>query len=304
MATYVVGHGLEPDTGVETFVPAGTTIKFFTGNMEDLADVNALAVMAAGGAEPTESYGEGQQVANYALTPLDDEDRQRQATVQPAGLAVMYVGDQLPSPILLCHDEPDGELCTAAEGHNCDGVFGLVNDTEILYLACRGVQGQDSHSPRGLGPHADNTLAIDARDEWYTWFQANLHDNADEVARRWDALPQPSQTMLMSLPEIENWTYLRQAKVFMRANSVETFRAWLRSEAQANHEDLFLSDPEIRDRLGMPPPPPADDAVPPPPPPEAEATHPAADVPPPPAPVSAAPVASPAPAPPPPPNAG
>jgi hypothetical protein len=246
MAVYIIGHGGLDSDRPETFVPTGTTISFFSDEDEDLRGVNALAAMASG-TGATESFGAGERIPNYSLDALMDRERQQQMTVDPGRIAAKYVGDQLEDGIYLCEDT--GGQCTGGV-HNCAGVFGVVKDPVILYLACRGVEDEDGGFTKGLGPTGNrDTLAVDAIDEWFEWFKNTVDSDPDQVASRWDGLPQGTQAMLLNKIPIRKWSYVREARNFLRDNGPDTFRAWVNSSPQSDEKDLYLEDPEIKKAL-------------------------------------------------------
>jgi hypothetical protein len=171
---HVVGHGALTADRPMTIVPEGGQITFYTDVDFDLVMTNALEVLQTGdalirlgkfaGVGNGYKVGSGQPVENYSLGPLSDNERVLHATAAKPGLTIMYIGDQLPANIHLC--EGDEVMC--AEGqHHCGGVFGRLYDAdEIVYLACRGVEGQPDKQQQKFG-RTSSTEDADRFDQEY-----------------------------------------------------------------------------------------------------------------------------------------
>ncbi len=211
MATIVRAHG-GWDGQSWTFVPNEVTIKFYSNADEYLFTSNAVAALSQSNFDnANEKYGPGNAddndpvwVQNYQLVPRTSSEMQRDLSAFAEAATIVFVGSELKAPIFLC--EGDATTCFGGR-HQCAGVFGQVDDTEIIYMACRGIDtDQDAQGTMELDGSTEN---MDNVAEWRDWFIANKDDYPDDVERQFYDLPQDHQSRLLVEPTIKNFIYVR-----------------------------------------------------------------------------------------------
>jgi hypothetical protein len=213
MATIVRAHG-GWDGNNWTFVPDGVTIKFYSNEDEYLFTANAVAALSQSNFDnANESYGPGNTdndnpvwVQNYELGPRTNSEMQRDLSAFAEAATIKFVGSELKAPIKLC--EGDSTTCTNGI-HKCEGVFGQVKDTEIIYMACRGIDTDaDAVGTRELGGSTEN---MDWVNEWATFVRENKGTDPDGVESQLNGLPQDQLATLMVSGEVKNFMYVREA---------------------------------------------------------------------------------------------
>ena len=226
MATIVKGHGELPSDDQDTFVPLGTTVKFYSDFDVNLGTTVALVAIANGAKEtPKETIsGTGTigDVANYKLYEQDDGFIAKWLAMGgESGIPIEWVGGagRIPDGTRLC--EKPGE-CTGT--HTCNGVLGLVKDTEIIILACRGFESDDDQkSEFTYCADSDSVLhGIDADvDEFVDKILALAKTNPDEAERQVDDLPQGSIALMVNRIDYDTWQKARYVKDLAQRNDFE-----------------------------------------------------------------------------------
>ncbi|MGH9268016.1 MAG: putative adhesin, partial [Acidimicrobiales bacterium] len=238
MTTIVRAHGGWDNAGW-TFVPDGATIKFFSDNNENLITANALSVLAKGNfSNANQTYGPGNTsndepawVPNYELEARSSGEMQRDLSAFAEGADLVFVGDDLKSPIKLCEDTT-GQCKDGV--HECSGVLGQVKDTDIVYLACRGiVTDADSTSTEGVGaPEERSTETLDFIREMYGLWATDK----DAFETRFDQLDQARQAEVMAgYAELKNHILVREMRSFADQEPVLFYRqvqAMIRDKAR------------------------------------------------------------------------
>ena len=212
MTTFIAGHGELAADRPKTIVPEGGSITFYTDVDFDGLLANLMEALRRGDAGSGYKVLGGEPVENYSLGPLTDNQRVRYATVAQSGLTIAYVGDQLPGDLHLC--EGDEVMCGGGR-HICGGVFGRINDPEIIYLACRGVEGAPPNPQRAYGATGSTDL-IDAQDALAKELMALSEEErgkrlcAMEDAR--DADQQETVAFLMNKPQLRKAAYKERTR--------------------------------------------------------------------------------------------
>jgi hypothetical protein len=155
MTTFLMGHGGLSADRPKTIVPEGGSITFYTDVDFNLLLTNGMASVQTGEAGSGYRVEGGEPVENYYLEGYTDNQRVRFETVAMSGLNVVYIGDQIPNKIHLC--EGDDTMCGGGR-HICGGVFGRLDDLDIIYLACRGVMDAPPKTQREYGASGDTTI--------------------------------------------------------------------------------------------------------------------------------------------------
>jgi hypothetical protein len=245
MATIVKGHGARVND-VETFVPVGTTLKFYSDFDVNLSNTVALLALATGADRtPNETIvgtGKVGDVDNYELGQQDDFFiAQWTAISGKCSLPIKWVGKDLdlPDGIKLCN-APD--TCTGGV-HSCTGVLGKVKDTDIIVVACRGYvpddpdeDAPDSGSEYKYGKDKNDPLRkLDAdTDEFVDQIlELALKDPAAAEVEV-DSLPQGSIAFMVSRMDFDSWQKARHLKDRAQAGDFEQMIGHLK----ANQEDL------------------------------------------------------------------
>ena len=156
MTTIVKGHGERIDSET-TFVPEGTILKFYAGFDVDLNSIVSLVALLDGAvAPPVETVVGRREVHNYTVYTQDDEYLARWLALGgKSGVPIKWVGTDIPDQTRLCAAPG---ICDELGLHACNGVLGRVKDTEIVILACRGVQGQIAPMEHRYGTDASHPL--------------------------------------------------------------------------------------------------------------------------------------------------
>ncbi|MBA3488909.1 MAG: hypothetical protein H0T78_05065 [Longispora sp.] len=168
---FIASHGSHPTNDGSTFVPGGMVVKFIVDFQENALFPNALAVISSGGLIGSrEDFAEGEEIPNYALSPLDERQqrwfiaaqspnhghlflvgsayREESALIEsigPVGERISLCGDDV-----ACRAIGDGQ-------HHCQGFFGRLHTrgsghVELYMLNCRGT-------------HADAPVTVALGDE-------------------------------------------------------------------------------------------------------------------------------------------
>src|SRR5579875_640005 len=233
MTAIIKGHGARIDD-MKTFVPQGVTIKFYSRPDVNLATVVALTAMVdearASATETINGTGVVGDVDNYILGAQDDRFyAQWLALGGKSSIPIWWVGNDIPDGTRLCENP---ETCNGLGEHTCTGALGLVDDREIIILACRGYVG-NAQSPleKNYGTDPGNPLqsvAMD-RDELVTHVLAQAKFDPAVAEQYVDSLDQAMIAMLITRTDFANWQLARQAKEYAAANNLEQLFGHLRA---------------------------------------------------------------------------
>jgi hypothetical protein len=219
MPTIVKGHGGRIDDQW-TFVPKGTTVKFYTGFDVDLSTSVALVAIAAGASAPAQETivgtGTTDDVANYGLYTQDDGFIAKWLAMGGEnGIPITWIGTDIPDGTRLC-DNPD--TCNGLGEHTCNGVLGRVHDTEIIILACRGYAGSNPTAApapdRRYGTDEDDPLQDITKDldAYVIKLLDDVVKDPDAAEKQVDDLPQGTIALLDNYPRFYNWQKARYLK--------------------------------------------------------------------------------------------
>lgn len=229
MTTIVRAHGGWDGT-TWTFVPDGVTVKFYTDEDMNLYTSQAIAVLAQAGFDNyNEAYGPGTTdgdnpvgCPNYQLTPRSSGEMQRDLSAYAEGARIVFVGDGIKGPIFMCEGTED--TCKAGV-HSCTGVFGQIADPDLIYMACRGVEGTDPGVTRGIGPSdGRDTDTYDETIAWHDWFSKTKDSDPGAVADDFASRPQEFQAQMLAWPDIRNWVFVREARAFATDDPIAFYR--------------------------------------------------------------------------------
>jgi hypothetical protein len=219
MATIVKGHGGRLDDQ-RTFVPKGTTVKFYTGFDVDLSTTVALVAIATGSSTPPQETivgtGTTDDVANYGVYTQDDGFIAKWLAMGgESGMPIKWVGTDIPDGTRLCENP---NICNGLGEHTCLGVLGRVQDKEIIILACRGYAGPNPTAApapdRRYGTDEDDPLQDIAADTgaFVAKILQEVRNDPDAAERRVDDIPQGSIALLDNYPDFYNWQKARHLK--------------------------------------------------------------------------------------------
>jgi hypothetical protein len=241
MATIVKGHGARVDD-TTTFVPNGTTVKFYSDFDVNLATSSALVAITSGSfASPNDEADEGSDIANYRLYKQDDRFyAQWIAMGGEAKTPIWWVGQDLPDQIRLCN--LDGTCDPGSGLHNCTGVFGQVKDSEIILLACRGVLGAHGGSTAEFGSDEEDPLHDVNADmnEWFGGFISRLQADPDKAEAEYDALPQGTKALALATGYGEAFSYGRWIRRYALDDDLDNLFTHLKQNAAKSGNMMWL----------------------------------------------------------------
>jgi hypothetical protein len=271
---YVLSHGARVGNYLETFVPAGKSISFYSEFDENTLRVNGLAAFNAGDISPTETLTGPCPVANYVHSTFEDDAiAQHIASESSAsGGKPYYVGSDLPDGIVLCTTPKVCVTTYPQHADGCTGVFKRVTEDEIYSVACRGLSGAKNQATREMDGSTD--LLDDNQAEAkriLDWAQTD----GDAAMAYWQSLTQATRVSLSSsytplqryaeqyfqtggeaIPEA-----VLEAQRYLEAYGEETFFDWVWTMDPAGRQrQLILHDDQLgavferqsRTRLGLP----------------------------------------------------
>lgn len=240
MTTIVKGHGARIDDQM-TFVPVGTTLRLYSGFDVDLSTTVALVAIASGASatatETVTGTGTVGDVANYELGSQDDQFVAKWLAMGgESGIPIEWVGPggRIPDDTRLC-ESPD--VCNSKGEHTCLGVLGLVKDTDIVLLACRGYVNDTEDQYEGrYGTDKDDPLRRieDDADRVVDEILDQAKSDPAAAEARVDSLPQASMALLINRNDFDTWTKARYLKDLANAGDFTQLIGHLR----ANADDL------------------------------------------------------------------
>lgn len=247
MTVIVQGHGTRMDDQT-TFVPVGTTLRFYSGFDVDLSQNVALIAIANGAQAPAQGpiIGEGKKtdVANYQFETMEDQFIARWLAMGgESGIPIYFVGSsEIRNKDRLCN-RPD-----ACDGtHTCDGVLGVLKEEkDIVILACRGyVKDKNRPVEQSYGTDAGNPLQrldLDVS-EFVVNILALAKSDPAAAEELVDELPQEHIAMLINQKDFQAWQRARHLKDFAQAGDFKQMIGHL----MANQKDLDATsgDPSV-----------------------------------------------------------
>ena len=238
MTVIVQGHGNRTDDQT-TFVPVGTTLRFYSGFDVDLSQNVALIAIANGAQAPAQDPiiggGKKTDVANYQFETMEDQFIARWLTISgETSIPIYFVGNsEIKNKDRLCNRP---EACDGT--HTCDGVLGVLKEEkDIVILACRGYTGNKNRTiEQSYGTDAKNPLQrldLDVTD-FVGKILALAKSDPAAVERQVDELPQEHIAMLINRKDFQAWQKARYLKDFAQAGDVKQMIGHLK----ANEKDL------------------------------------------------------------------
>ena len=233
MTAIVNGHGSRIDD-TKTFVPVGTTLKFYAGFDMDLStSVNLIALAQGTFANPVQEVkgtGSPDDIENYQYTAEDASFYAKwYAMGGEASLDIWWVGDSIETGSRLCQSP---EACLQAGKHTCNGVLGLIEDPEIVILACRGYVGdEDTAMTTTYGSNPDDPL-YHAADEAYAEIQRLLtlaQRDPDAAEAEVRGFPQEKFALYVNDRSFDAWLMAWTAKEYANDLDVEQLVGHLRA---------------------------------------------------------------------------
>lgn len=213
MTTIVWGHGSRSRGEEKTFVPAGTTIKWYADLDQNLLTRNGFLALSSGDfGRPTDSQGPGNgtrvEIFNYEVFE-DLAKRDRVAILHRGDSALQFVGAEVAEGPLC--SEP--AACRRAGAHSCDGLLGTVRDSEIVILVCRGLPGGDADTHT----YGSDPVTKDIDDDfnaWYRTWRASLSADPDAAMAAFATYSDPVKLQLATYLAVEQWQALHWASVY------------------------------------------------------------------------------------------
>jgi hypothetical protein len=158
MTTIVWGHGSRSKGEEKTFVPAGTTVRWFSNVDENLLTNNGFLALETGdfgNATDTQGPGDGVKTKIYNYQVFEDLVKRDWVSMLHQGSGKLtFVGVEVPDQAYLCSTP---QACERRGSHACEGLFSKIKDTEIVILVCRGMPGSDK-STQKYGSQPDPKL--------------------------------------------------------------------------------------------------------------------------------------------------
>jgi putative adhesin Stv-like protein len=166
MTTIVWGHGSRGRGEEKTFVPDGTTVKWYADLDQNLLTRNGFLALSSGDfGAPNDSQGPGKGtdvlVYNYVVSE-DLAKRDKVAILHRGSSALQFVGAEVAQGPLC----PTPVVCRTAGVHSCSGLLGTVKDSEIVILVCRGLPGGNA----GTEAFGSDDVTSDIGKEFKEWF--------------------------------------------------------------------------------------------------------------------------------------
>lgn len=249
MATFLLGHGVLAADRPETIVPQGHTITFYTDVDYDLYFVNGMEAVRSGDASSgSQTYNAGDPVPNYELSRYSDFERALFATVADEAQSIVYIGDQIPNDIHLC-EATDDAMCGGGR-HICGGVFGRIDD-DIVYLACRGVEGTSDQTQDAYGGTRDTTVKDTVSQAVDDFLQLGEEEAGRRLAEMEDARDPDAQealAYLMTSPDLQKAVYKHRTAEYVVTAELLEFEAMF--YGQGTDEQGWMNElPAVQQKL-------------------------------------------------------
>jgi Putative adhesin Stv domain len=235
MTTIVKGHGARVDDK-KTFVPVGTTLKFYSDFDVNLGTTVALVAIANGAqGTPKETIvgtGVVGDIDNYKLYAQDDGFIAKWLAMGgESGIPIVWIGPGGPigDGTRLCENP---ETCNGLGDHTCQGVLGHVQDKEIVILACRGyIKDKNSGAERQYGTDEDDPLH-DISSDVGSFVDEILNlakSDPDAAEKRVDSLPQGTVALMVNRVNYDTWQKARHLKDYAEAGDFDQMLGHLRA---------------------------------------------------------------------------
>jgi hypothetical protein len=226
MTAIVKGHGADTD-GEDIFIPDGVQVRMYTAEMVNLNTDTSLFALLDNAGQPGEiTTG---SIKNYTLYTQDDQYiAQWYALGGQSSVPIWWVGTDIPNQTRLCEDpnrlggDPEAVTCRSQGVHTCRGVLGLVQEPDIVIVACRGswvMQGPAAQLPATSYDQksADTGAKVSALMQ-----RINSGDAAElaKVEQEIDAMPQDELAPMVTYISYGNWQRARWLKEYANQNDL------------------------------------------------------------------------------------
>lgn len=211
MTVVFVGHGGRQE-GSDIQVPPGVNVKFFVDFDLSLSSINGESVLSRMEFDnPNQTYVPGtpdapNMIPNYVLVPLESDELQRDLTVGTDLSKVVFTEAQT----RLCTTPG---VCQTLPEHTCSGVLGQAagrGETDVVFLACRGVIGADAGTGARLGAEGEDESVRPEVLEWVRDFLVRATNDPAAAALEWDGLPDATKAMMLNVPRVRAWSEERE----------------------------------------------------------------------------------------------
>lgn len=229
MSTIIKGHGVDPD-GEDTFLPQGVTVRMYSAENVNLdTDVALLALLDDAGDPGVPITG---TIKNYLLAKQDDRFiAQWYALAGDSNVPIWWVGTDIPDGTRLCEDpnrnsdDPEAMTCRAQGVHICSGALGLVQDTDIAIVACRGTWVPNQPKGGHVATAYDTTVrGIDALvAEYLTKLSSGDEAQVRQVEDDADHIPQEQLALMIVTTRFAAWQEARWLKEYAKRNDLASF---------------------------------------------------------------------------------
>jgi hypothetical protein len=237
MTTLIWGHGARTRGEEKVLVPTGTTIRWFSQVDENLLTNNGFLALETGdfgNATDTQGPGDGStvEVFNYEVSQ-DLVKRDWVSMLHRGDERLMFVGAEVPEGLLCTTPGP----CRTAGRHACAGVFGRVQDSEIVILVCRGVPGSGRGSTDAYGRDANSPQrdTVDDMAGFVGGFMTRVAADPDAAMTEFGTFSDPVKIHLAPWPSIAAFQAVHWGTYYAAAGSPDdAFRQLAPAAADAS----------------------------------------------------------------------
>lgn len=226
MTAIVKGHGADTD-GEDIFIPAGVQVRMYTAEMVNLNTDTSLFALLDDAGEPGQVITDS--IKNYTLYKQDDQYiAQWYALSGQSNVPIWWVGTDIPDKTRLCEDpnrkseDPEAMTCRSQGVHTCNGVLGLVQDRDIVIVACRGSWVMEGPAQQLAGTSYDQKSKETLAKVQALWARVNSGDEAEvaKVEQEVDAMGQDEIALLISYSGYPDWQRARWLKEYALRNDL------------------------------------------------------------------------------------
>jgi hypothetical protein len=223
----VKGHGADTD-GEETFVPDGVTVRFYSAETVNLVTDVALFAMLDQAGDPGLPISGG-PIKNYTLYKQDDQFIAQWLAMAGDSVAkIWWVGTDIPDETRLCtdpnrnSDDPEAVTCRGLGQHTCTGVLGLVQDTDIAIVACRGSWVEASTGAAVATSYDSQVATVDKLvADILADLQSGDGAKVADAEKKVDGLPQEQIAVMIVTKSFADWQRARWLKEYALQNNLE-----------------------------------------------------------------------------------
>jgi hypothetical protein len=252
VATLVWGHGTRDRGEEKTFVPEGTTVKWYSDVDQNLFTRNGYIAASSGDfGSPNDEQGPGRgtevEVINYGVS-ADREKWDFVAILNNNVHDLYFVGGDVKEGHL-CNDVAG---CQTAGTHQCDGVFGTVKPTsELVILVCRGIAGIQNPATAAFGSDAKDPLAEINKDTtaFIDRFIARVKADPAAAEQEFEGLSNPVKIIMTTSMSVPGWQAIRWAADAGNNGDIPSLFTQLKDQLNNTWAEQFLTIPRYLDGL-------------------------------------------------------